>query len=51
MQSQAYNQDCMEAMRNTPDKYYDLAVVDPPYGGATKQNASTNLRGGYRLAI
>jgi len=24
--------DCMELMRETPDKFYDLAVVDPPYG-------------------
>lgn len=24
--------DCMELMANTPDKYYDLAIVDPPYG-------------------
>jgi len=24
--------DCMEGMKNTPDNYYDLAVVDPPYG-------------------
>jgi len=24
--------DCMEGMRGTPDGYYDLAVVDPPYG-------------------
>ena len=23
--------DCMELMANTPDKYYDLAIVDPPY--------------------
>jgi site-specific DNA-methyltransferase (adenine-specific) len=22
----------MELMKNTPDKYYDLAIVDPPYG-------------------
>ncbi len=28
----AYNRDCMEAMREYPDKYFDLAVVDPPYG-------------------
>ena len=27
-----YNGDCMELMRQTPDKYYDLALVDPPYG-------------------
>lgn len=24
--------DCMEAMRSMPDKCFDLAVVDPPYG-------------------
>lgn len=27
----AFNSDCMELMRNTPDKFYDLAVVDPNY--------------------
>lgn len=32
-----HNTDCMEFMRNIPDKYYDLAIVDPPYGiGAAK---------------
>ena len=24
--------DCMEAMRQTPDKAFELAIVDPPYG-------------------
>ncbi|MGI9159749.1 MAG: DNA methyltransferase [Saprospiraceae bacterium] len=24
--------DCMEVMKDYPDKYFDLAVVDPPYG-------------------
>ena len=28
----AYNMDCLEAMKQMPDKYFDLAVVDPPYG-------------------
>lgn len=28
----AYNADCMEIMRKMPDKCFDLAVVDPPYG-------------------
>ena len=32
MNSAVYLMDCMEGMRNTPDKFYDLAVVDPPYG-------------------
>lgn len=27
-----YNMDCMEGMRKFPDKYFDLAIVDPPYG-------------------
>ena len=26
------NMDCMDAMKEFPDKYFDLAVVDPPYG-------------------
>ena len=24
--------DCMDLMHNTPDNYYELAIVDPPYG-------------------
>jgi len=24
--------DCMEGMKDFPDKYFDLAIVDPPYG-------------------
>lgn len=28
----ALNADCMEIMREYPDKYFDLAAVDPPYG-------------------
>lgn len=31
----AFNRDCMEAMKEFPDGFFDLAVVDPPYGGAT----------------
>lgn len=27
-----FNMDCMEFMKDIPDKYYDLACVDPPYG-------------------
>ena len=26
------NEDCMELMKRYPDKYFDLAIVDPPYG-------------------
>jgi site-specific DNA-methyltransferase (adenine-specific) len=24
--------DCMDLMKDTPDNYYDIAIVDPPYG-------------------
>lgn len=27
-----YNADCMDVMREMPDKAFDLAIVDPPYG-------------------
>ena len=30
--SEVYNMDCMEYMRTKPDGYFDLAIVDPPYG-------------------
>ena len=32
MISEVYNEDCMAVMARYPDKYFDLAVVDPPYG-------------------
>jgi site-specific DNA-methyltransferase (adenine-specific) len=30
--NEAYNMDCLEYMRRLPDKAFNLAVVDPPYG-------------------
>ena len=36
--SEAFNMDCMEGMKQYPDKYFDLAVVDPPYGDASSQS-------------
>lgn len=36
--SLAYNMDCMEAMRQMPDKCFDLAVADPPYGISINNN-------------
>lgn len=39
----AYNLDCMDAMRHMPDKCFDLAVVDPPYGiNAPNMTMGTN---------
>ena len=35
-----YNADCMDIMRELPDKAFDLAIVDPPYRDP-KDNAPT----------
>ena len=36
-----YNMDCMEGMKEFPDKYFDLCIVDPPYGiGASEKNST-----------
>lgn len=32
MESKVFNADCLEGMKQYPDKWFDLAVVDPPYG-------------------
>ena len=39
-QSLAFNADCMEAMRQFPDGFFDLAVVDPPYGDGSSQTVN-----------
>lgn len=41
----AFNMDCLEAMRGMPDNAFDLAVVDPPYGGGAKEDASEVFKG------
>jgi site-specific DNA-methyltransferase (adenine-specific) len=30
--STVYLLECIEGMKQYPDKYFDLAIVDPPYG-------------------
>lgn len=41
--NQLYNMDCMEGMKQFPDKYFELAIVDPPYGiGMDGQKLSIN---------
>ena len=50
----AFNMDCMEFMKDKPDNYYDLAIVDPPYGlgdrlvdGGHKKNPMEKFRKDY----
>lgn len=42
----AFNEDCLEAMRRMEDKCFDLAVVDPPYGGVGQGGYMTNKSSG-----
>lgn len=44
MISNAFNMDCMEAMKEFPDKYFELAIVDPPYG-IGESNSNFKSRG------
>ena len=40
-----YNMDCMDGMKEFPDKYFDLAIVDPPYGDGGVRGATENASG------
>ena len=44
--SQVFNEDCMAIMARYPDKHFDLAVVDPPYG-IGEDGASNHSRGKF----
>ena len=49
---QLLNIDCMEYMATLPDKAFDLAIVDPPYGiGCDGQKESTSKHGGRREKV
>lgn len=45
-----YNIDCMEGMKEFPDKFFDLAVVDPPCGIGIghKVNKNVTIIGGWK---
>ena len=36
-----YQGDCMDLMKQYPDKYFSLAIVDPPYGINAPKMAAT----------
>ena len=39
-----YNMDCMEGMKQFPDKYFDLAIVDPPYRDMSENQPTKDMR-------
>jgi site-specific DNA-methyltransferase (adenine-specific) len=44
MQNIVYNKDCIEGMKEYPDKYWDLAICDPPYKIASQQKRGVGSR-------
>jgi site-specific DNA-methyltransferase (adenine-specific) len=38
------NEDCMDLMKRYPDKYFDLAIVDPPFGIGSYWKKSVNTK-------
>lgn len=42
--SEVYNEDCLTGMKNYPDKYFELAIVDPPYGIKADRFFISNVR-------
>ena len=46
----AYNLDCMEAMKQMPDKAFELAIVDPEYRDPDENRPTKDMRknGGMR---
>jgi site-specific DNA-methyltransferase (adenine-specific) len=55
--SEVFNMDCIEGMKQYPDNYFELAIVDPPYGNIDaiglidnkKNNLQATKRKNYKL--
>ena len=45
-----YNCDCMELLKQTPDNYYSLSLVDPPYGIGAGMGVGLNSRRKFQKA-
>lgn len=50
-----YNMDCMDGMKEFPDKYFDLAIVDPQYGrrehGGKKRSKYVKQKNGTMIYV
>jgi len=50
--SVVYNEDCVEGLKRFSDNYFDVAIVDPPYGFENKTTRKeTTLNTGNKFAI
>ena len=48
--SEVYLMDCIQGMKHYPDKWFDLAIVDPPYGIGRDGSVRTTSKHGGRKA-
>lgn len=54
--TKVFNMDCMEYIKDIPDKYFDISIVDPPYGLGSKlahagngKNAQSKFTDDFKL--
>jgi site-specific DNA-methyltransferase (adenine-specific) len=47
VRSAVFNEDCMLVMKRYPDKFFNLAIVDPPYGLGKKLKPRGGMIGKY----
>ena len=45
------NADCIAGLKEYPDKYFDLAIVDPPYGDGQGGSGGTRYGGMFNKTI
>lgn len=45
--TRVFNMDCMEYMKDIPDKFFQLAIIDPPYGDSCKLSGGKAKKDGY----
>lgn len=46
-----YLQDCTEALKQFPDKFFSLGIVDPPYGINVANHECGKIVGGGYTAL
>ena len=44
--SEVFNEDCIQVMKRYPDKFFNLAIVDPPYGNIDAIGLADNKKKG-----
>ncbi len=46
-----FNEDCMIGMARYPDKYFDLAIIDPPYRNQSENQPTKDMRRNGKIEV